>query len=429
MARKQKRPELTHCKVQSTTHPKAPWRVSWPVEREGRTVRIRKSFSTEDKAWDFAIKQDHDTANHGVRFGELPPEARRAFDYYRDTAVELAELGAMVPRFEELVTEALAAIRARHHENETNAITVADAVEAFKQYKTGRVGKRQADDIKNHLARFAKDFGTRAVKSVTTPEIESWLGSLRSRKNPDKLPVPPFVGPIARNAYRMTLYGFFKHGANPSRGWCPQNPVAAIEAEKVATTEPQAYTPQDAAKIMQAALDLDSPLLPALALGMFAGLRPSELEILDLSAIDLTAEDFRVPGVKPNGEKTKTGARIAPLLPACKAWFAAQPRRTGFAMFSESRKDQSREMRRILAAARVAGIHDGPRHSFVSYRTAATRDVARVADEVGNSPNVIKTYYRKIVTEAAAAKFFAIRPKSKGKAKNITNIETGRKTA
>ena len=80
MARKKKRPTLNHCKVSRTTHPKAPWRVSYPVEREGKSVRVRKSFAHEDGAWRFAEEQESEITNHGIRFGELPPEARRAFD-------------------------------------------------------------------------------------------------------------------------------------------------------------------------------------------------------------------------------------------------------------------------------------------------------------------------------------------------------------
>jgi integrase len=427
MAKKQKkRPELVHCKVTSTTHPKAPWRVSWPVERDGKTVRIRKSFATEDKAWKFAEETEGDIANHGVRFGELPPEARRAFDSYRDTAAELTEAGATVPRFEQLVADALDAIRAAHAASEKNSLTIAEAVALFTAYKAGRVGKRQLDNIKNHLARFAKDHGTRAMRSITAPEIEAWLESLRSRKNPSKSDEAPLIGPIARNGYRTSLFTFFKHGANPSRAWCDSNPIAAVESEKIATTEPHAYTPQDAAKIMQAALAINSPLLPALALEMFAGLRPSEAMALDLAAVDLAADDFRVPALQRNGQPTKTGARIAPLLPAAVAWIAAQPRRSGFA-YDGDRNGHSREMRLILDAAEVKGIHDGARHSFISYRTAKIRDVARVADECGNSVQVIKTNYRKIVTESAATAFFAIRPKKK--AANVTSIEEGRRTA
>ena len=50
------------------------------------------------------------------------------------------------------------------------------------------------------------------------------------------------------------------------------------------------------------------------------------------------------------------------------------------------------------------------RHSFISYRVAALKDVARVSLEAGNSPNMIFTHYREIVTEDEANRWFGIQP-------------------
>lgn len=423
MARQKKRPTLEHCRVSRIAHPKTPWRVSWPIERDGKTVRTFKRLADEDAAWAFAEETNREISNHGVRFGELPPEARRAFDYYRDQRAAMESGGATVPTFERLVSDALAAILAAHAAREENALAVAEAVEAFVAYKRGRVSTRQLDNLRLHLKRFAQDFGVRPMRSVTTAQIESWLANLRSRKNPGKLPVPPAIGAIARNAYRASLSAFFNHGSHASRQWCPTNPIAAVAAEKITRAEPRAYTPEAVQKIMRAAIAIDSPLLPALTLEMFAGLRPAEAMAIDLAAIDFGEDDFRVPASHRNGEPTKTGARIAPFLPAAKAFLATQPRRTGPA-YPGDRNGHSREMRRILEAAEVAGIHDGPRHSFISYRAASTRVVAVVADEVGNSPQIIRKNYRKIVTAAAAERFFAIRPEAS--AENVTDIQEGR---
>ena len=229
MAKKLKQAQFTHCKVVITSHPKAPWRVSYPVDENGVTRRKRRMFSTEQKALDFAAGHEKEVADHGVRFGSITAEARRAFDYYRD---------------------------ARH---------------------------------------------------------------------------------------------------------------------------------------------------------------------------DLRADGIRTPAFHRTGEPTKTGARVAPLTPACKAWMASQTRRTGFA-WKGSEEEYQTEMRGVLEAAGVKGIYDGARHSFISYRTAEIRDVARVADECGNSPNVIKKHYREITTAEAAKVFFAIRPEKRRKSK-ITNIESGRASA
>lgn len=418
MAKKKKRPELTRCKVTSTTHPTAPWRVSYPVERDGKEIRVRKSFAGEDAAWDFAEKTERDLLNHGVRFGELPPEARRAFDFYRDTAIELTEAGATVPKFEELISDALAQLRERFQAQGEKAVTVAEGVAQFVDYKRSRVGTRQLSNLDDQLTRFAKTFGTRTARSITTAEIEHWLTSLRSLRNPKKLPKPPLLGSLSRNHYRAALSAFFGYAAAPARGWAERNPLADLDPERVETGEPEAYTPEDVAKLMQAALDHKPELLPALALGMFAGLRVSEALTTDLSKLPKNAGEFRTTG--------KTGARMATYTKTCAAWMAAQPRRTGKA-WTQSARAHVDHMQELYKLAKVEPINNGARHSFISYRTAETRDVARVADECGNSVSTIKNHYRQLVTTEAAKKFFAIRPKTE--AANITPISKGRKAS
>jgi site-specific recombinase XerD len=416
MAKKSKQPEFIHCKVTLTTHPKAPWRVSFPVEENGVTRRKRRMFAKEEKAREFAAGHEKDVIDHGVRFGSITAEARRAFDAYRDARHDLRAEGIEPPTFEALVADAVASLRKQHADRQRHRVTVADAVEAFKAYKATRVGPRHKAALKSDLKRFAVVFGDHPVDSVTSAEIEAWLGSLRSARSDGQA-----ISPQTRNKLRKILKALFGYASASAQSWCPRNPLSDIAPEKVKLAEPKAYTPAETAAILNAALAMKSPLLPELALGFFAGLRPTETMLIDLSAIRFDAEEFRVPA------GTKTGPRIAPLTPSCKAWLAAQTRRTGAAC-PLTRKAHSLEMQAVLKAAGVRSIYDGRRHSFITYRTAEKRDVARVADECGNSPNIIKKHYRQLVTSEAAKEFFAIRPVVVGKSK-ITNIEEGRISA
>lgn len=418
MARNPKRPKLTHCKLTKTANPRAPWRLWFTVERDGRAVRKFRSFASEDAAWRAAEEKDIELANHGVRYGDMPPEARRAYDYFRDQAAELAEAGAEVPSFETLVAEALAAIRATHAAREESALTVAEAVATFVAYKETRVKKRQIADLRDRLKRFAETFGARPLRSVTTPEAEAWLANLRSRRNPSKLPQAPLLGPLTRNHYRAAMHALYAYACAPGRGWAETNPVAAIEPEAVETGEPQAYAPEDAAKLMQAALDHRPELVPVLTLGMFCGLRVSEAIGTDLAKLPREPGEFRTTG--------KTGPRMAPLTEAAAAWLAAQPRRKGKAWHKGPRQLVD-DMQELFKLAKVEAIDNGARHSFITFRTAETRDVARVADEAGNSVSTIKNHYRQLVTAEAAERFFSIRPEAP--AANVTNIQRGRASA
>jgi hypothetical protein len=57
--------------------------------------------------------------------------------------------------------------------------------------------------------------------------------------------------------------------------------------------------------------------------------------------------------------------------------------------------------------------HNALRHTYISARVAESGDVPRVADEAGNSPQVIRTNYLKRMRPAAAAEWFAIQPEPK----------------
>ena len=56
--------------------------------------------------------------------------------------------------------------------------------------------------------------------------------------------------------------------------------------------------------------------------------------------------------------------------------------------------------------------HNALRHSFISYRVAQTQNVAQVALEAGNSPQMIFKHYRELVTPKEAEAWFAIVPEA-----------------
>lgn len=393
MARPKKRPVLTHCKVVLTAH-SSPWRVWYDTEDDtGKKSRASKRFSDEDAAWAFAEEKDLEISNHGARFGDIPPEARRCFDAYRDRVSELADKGITLPPFEELVADAIRRIVADHEAAQKQRTTVADAVDAFNAYKKTRVGDRQAQDYRTRTKRFALTFGTTPVDEITADGVESWLDGLRSRQEQP-------LGTISRNNLRTTITTFLEFCRK--RGWCAANVMDDVEREKVTEKELLAYSPDETRKILLAALAMKSPALPSLALGFFSGLRVSETLHINLGRIDLASTEFRV-------SVSKTGPRMAPLLPAGAAWLAACPR-TGMA-WDGSIYDLMREVRKVREAAKIRRIANGPRHSFITYRAAVIRDVGRVADECGNSAQMVADNYRAIVPESVGIAYFDdIRP-------------------
>jgi hypothetical protein len=79
---------------------------------------------------------------------------------------------------------------------------------------------------------------------------------------------------------------------------------------------------------------------------------------------------------------------------------------------NHKRRDAAPEGEEVLADGHqeFKWKHNGLRHSFISYRVAAIKNVAQVALEAGNSPAMIFSNYRELVTPQDAEAWFDVYP-------------------
>jgi integrase len=192
--------------------------------------------------------------------------------------------------------------------------------------------------------------------------------------------------------------------------------LEAVEAPEDDVTEVEIFSPDELRDILLAA----RPELTAwLAIAAFAGLRNAELQRLDWSDVKLKERHIVVPAAKA---KTRS-RRIVPITDNLFAWLATIAQKSGpvtpfenmakqivwlvddVNAFREERAKHERGEPVVFEWKRNA-----MRHSFISYRVAALKDVARVSLEAGNSPNMIFKHYRELVTEDEAARWFAVQP-------------------
>jgi hypothetical protein len=69
--------------------------------------------------------------------------------------------------------------------------------------------------------------------------------------------------------------------------------------------------------------------------------------------------------------------------------------------------------RATLAAAKAAGVkwvHNGLRHSYISYQMALLRNAPEVAEQCGNSEAEVQRSYKALASESDARKYFGIFP-------------------
>jgi integrase len=270
--------------------------------------------------------------------------------------------------------------------NKTVSEAVAELLEAKQQ--DGRSEAHLAD-LRARLGVFAREFGTRLIHTLGTGELEDWLRSLA-------------VGNQSRNNYRQRLSILF--GFAVKRRYALKNPVTAIDAPTVEVKKPGILTPDEVRKLLVAA---GPEILPAIALGAFAGLRPqSEIWRLDWSQIDLAGRTIQIEKSKnlASHRFVKISDNLAEWLkPYAKTKGSVSPSGDVFWVY-------------IRKARKVAHIRKWPsdclRHSYASYHLALHKNAAELASELGHgqSLGMLFRHYRNRVKEAEASEYWEIRP-------------------
>ena len=260
---------------------------SWPPIRKGtnhgKTSFIvdarfngkgeRKFFPTKSKAEGWAHTQKVKRQNEG----------KSAFD---DS--ELAAFGWTVQK---ATSFALAHLRA-----EQASVTVSEATLALvAQKKAGGRSEQYQKDLTHRLARVADHFDGKKLAAITTADLDAFLSSLT-------------VAPGTKNTFRRdirTLWGFAG-----KRGWALAATAKDTEAATVSQALPGILQPKQAATLLKKTTDPET--LAFHAIGLFAGLRVSEIKALDWRDVDL-------PGglITVSAQIAKTRSRrLVPILPS-----------------------------------------------------------------------------------------------------------------
>lgn len=151
----------------------------------------------------------------------------------------------------------------------------------------------------------------------------------------------------------------------------------------------------------------------AIALALFAGIRPDEIAgrgkpWLEWSAIN---EAERIVTVPSAVSKTRKPRSVEGLPPTLWAWLATVPASERGETVSRSRSRQIGEF-----GSRTLGLERWPvdvlRHTFATYGVALLGDAGKVANWLGHEGDTgtIHRHYRGLATKAQAEAFFALRP-------------------
>ncbi|ODU24412.1 MAG: hypothetical protein ABS95_01890 [Verrucomicrobia bacterium SCN 57-15] len=280
-----------------------------------------------------------------------------------------------------------------HKEPPLKRKTVAEVVEELLTVKRDK-GRSflYLKDLRLRLERVAKAFAC-PLADVTSEAIDKFLLGLD-------------VAPRSRNNFRLVVGTLLKFGQ--VRGYVARDHpgISIIEKASHVDGEVVVFTPTEMETLLKCA---KSELVPALALGGFAGVRPEELKRIDWSDVHLAEGHIEIKAAKA---KTRV-RRLVPVQPNLRAWLSPYARPAGPV---QPFVNLGNQFLKLATRANVSWKRNGLRHSFISYRVAQTQNVAMVALEAGNSPAIISRNYLKHVSRADAERWFGIVPATPGQA-------------
>lgn len=347
------------------------WKKGYRVEvRFSHQGELRRKVfrSTEDaSAW---VAEWREELVKGGQFASITDAERIAVMEFR------ADLAHMGVGLREALQEGVRVLSSRKR-----AITVQRLIDA-RLADLRKLSGGQAPHYLNtrtRLTRFGERFGSLSVAEVTPADLVDWLGSMKGAQT-------------TRVNYRKTLHALFSDAM--ARGYLEKNPVDRVKTPNVLDGEIGILSVDQARDVL--GLAREENCLGPVAIGLFAGLRVSEVDRLEPDDVQV-GRGF----VKVVRGKTRASRRIVDLEPAAVAWLS-----TCDPLAGQGRLVRRRFLRRLP----ISWPANALRHSFASYHLAAMRDLARLATLMGNSPDIIRRHYAEMVTPEEAAAFWALRP-------------------
>jgi integrase len=283
-------------------------------------------------------------------------------------------------------------------------VTVEKGVDDFMRAALRRgLREKTVQFYRQNLDGFVAEFGEKFLDAVRREDLLKWLRGFSVSSG------------LAHKRAVSALYGF---GLSQIPAWATANPALKLPLAPVLKDRKIDFlSPGQAAAIMR-----QSPVRcrPALALMLFAGVRPEEIRgvgkpALSWECVDFKAREITIPA---DVAKTRTCRMLQNGLPEnLWAWLAACPVGERKGEISPVRVGALRDFARAAACPRGGKWpHDAMRHSFASYHVAAGGNVGSTAEILGHGGNLemLMRHYKGAARREDAAAYFEIFPEAKG---------------
>lgn len=361
-------------------------------------VHHRKAKRGKERAW-FPTKTQAqaEATERNIKLRRLGQDSAKVDN---SLIVMAAEGAAELAPFGKTIRDAVRFYKA-HLNQVSNSVSVAELCKIVREefvFRRANEGAtlRHKRTMDSELKKFEARFGDRPIKTLNGNEVKDWLTGL------DLAPKT-----------RMKIFGYIRnaYGIAVRKGLLAEHPFEKVEnfmRNKKSEAPPFPLTPEEAKRLLDAA---KPSVLPFIAVGIFAGLRTSERDLIEWKHFILNDAE---PYIDIPKSISKTGERrLVPVQPALMAFLVPFVKKQGRIVPLTCNGNvayQNPWERSVKAAGLWPWSENRLRDSFCSYRYRATGSAEITAEEGGHSVQVMIDVYRKLVTKEAAERFWAIRP-------------------
>ncbi len=282
----------------------------------------------------------------------------------------------------------------KHAKPTGGTMLFSDAVQPFLDSRDAKNCKpRYVRNLKAQFDQLSPAFVGRNVNELRHVDIEQALAELASVRE---------WNVKTRNNYIISLRAFFSFCI--ARKWCAENAATDVNKSRLDEVPVAIFTPADAVALLTATLRHAPSMLGPFAIGLFAGLRRSEVCQLDWSTVKTETIEVLAATAKTRR------LRFVDIPANLATWIALCRKEEQGRVFTGSEDDYN-EMRRFVAElADLDWPHNAIRHSAASYHLAYHEKPGYTALQLGHSEDVLFTHYRRPISRKEAAPFWNIYP-------------------
>lgn len=376
------------------------------LEREGVSAVALSADEKRDAAKARKLLETEETLESALKERQLVHDVLGTGKALADTLEELQKVRSLLGGRCSLLDAA--SFWEKHHPEE-NAVTLDKVCSEYLEPENRKKGGNSPSHVRGLRQKFQKlldVFGASSpIATIMPNDLEGFLQTLAKEEN---------WAPLTFNHWLTVLRGLFSYA---DRKYHVGNATAGIESKKVFGQPPRYFTPEEAEKLLRTAEAVAPDYAAAVAILLFAGLRPTEL----VGQYGLAGGGGIIGGLAWNkvdvdGEIvvdfTKTNQRrTVPISPNLDAWLKRYGKVRGPVVPNPTAWRRAR--RKIEAASGVLWTADMARHSFATYHYALHRNRDELEAAMGHvegGSTVLERHYKGLEKKSEAERYWTIMP-------------------